>query len=587
MPKHKVSGKIILLIALSTFAITLGLGYYYYHSNNIYGDFHIYVFEEDENISKHCEVTGISFFRSHYLLPNNGRFINNQGRWYFVKLRFVFDQKVIDTGKEISIRFFDHQNNFLARYDYDAETISKAEGHIYVNKIHESHSAQEKLKHLNLLQVFEINVVRYILISIVLLFIVYFIYDYQKRRNRLKIVFYKARFIAIVLLICSVIVMISQFVLLRKVYVYSGVWLLLSVLSGGFLLIAYLLRNNTLKRDNYLTLFSSLMLMLILTEIGLRLFAVNMTYFEQRLSTFSFLREEIPNSRNDLCIREKNINYLLEASEYSFMRMTNSIGISDVETDTAKQDNDFVIIALGDSFTEGDGAHADSTWMKFLEREIGVHDSINYRYINAGICGADPICMYVMLVENLLVYKPDLVITTYGCDLSDVMVRKGLERYDENFKNRFSKTSFAEYIYSLSYIYRLIHHGLLGQDFLFLGDTERMELKAQAIDIFKNSIILYKELALENDFELLCVFYPTKFEIYDEQFEFWDEIIVYANENNVLSLNLLEYYLDVEMIDDSNVQEYYWKIDGHHNAKGYEAFGKGVYYALKNYELID
>ena len=70
-----------------------------------------------------------------------------------------------------------------------------------------------------------------------------------------------------------------------------------------------------------------------------------------------------------------------------------------------------LFVALGDSFTEGDGTPADSTWPKLLEKRLNAaHPSANITTLTGGIGGADPPFEYILLKEKLLTYQPDLVV---------------------------------------------------------------------------------------------------------------------------------------------------------------------------------
>ncbi len=54
--------------------------------------------------------------------------------------------------------------------------------------------------------------------------------------------------------------------------------------------------------------------------------------------------------------------------EFRYTRMSNNLGLSEENIPEVKPANEFRIIGLGDSFTEGVGAPYDSTWVKQLEK---------------------------------------------------------------------------------------------------------------------------------------------------------------------------------------------------------------------------
>ena len=50
---------------------------------------------------------------------------------------------------------------------------------------------------------------------------------------------------------------------------------------------------------------------------------------------------------------------------------------------------------------------------------------------------------------------------------------------------------------------------------------------------------------------------------------------------NFSTIDLLSYYRDSLRINSKNYSDYFWKQDGHHNAKGYNAMAKTVFSVAK------
>jgi len=207
---------------------------------------------------------------------------------------------------------------------------------------------------------------------------------------------------------------------------------------------------------------------------------------------------------------------------------------------------------LGDSFTEGDGAHSDSTWLKFLERNIGKHDSVNYRFMNAGICGSDPVYQYRLLEKRLLPFTPDLIIVCLGYEIDDIIKRGGFER----FEKKGIITDVNELFYATSYIYRLVLHNLFRYNHLLMSKRKYDTEKKNALQIIEQSLLKFKKLSHEVNAQLLLVFYPQKTEVISGKYEHWDDIIVFAEQNDIHFLSLLDYYLNVEKMNISNIHDY-------------------------------
>jgi len=60
-----------------------------------------------------------------------------------------------------------------------------------------------------------------------------------------------------------------------------------------------------------------------------------------------------------------------------------------------------------------------------------------------------------------------------------------------------------------------------------------------------------------------------------------------SKDNKVEVLNMCAYFREKEKINSTNSNDYFWKYDGHHNAKGYAAFARGVEWKLKQTGILD
>jgi len=370
-------------------------------------------------------------------------------------------------------------------------------------------------------------------------------------------------------------IVLIQILIFKRIYIFTGLWLQLSLFFG---LLFILLKIKWFYKSNILLFFVSLSGTIIFLEVLLRLFQIQMTYNEKRSGFYFF------EAYHEYFMRKPNITEFHQTPEYSFKRKTNSLGFSDIEPKNEKEDNDFLIIALGDSFTEGDGADADSTWPKFLERKIGVCDYFNYNYLNAGFCGSDPIYQIKILEDILLSLNPDLLIVSYGySDLYDVIKRGGFERFH---KSGLIIKYPLELFYVTSYVFRIILHNLFRYDYSLLSKSNFEKEKHKALGILKESMLRFNDIAEKNNFDILFVFYPVKHEIYSEQYENFEGLITTAKNLQLNYLDLLDFYLNQQNIDKTEVYSYYWERDGHHNSKGYKAYANGVYSRLVERNML-
>mgnify|MGYP003796313289 CR=1 FL=1 len=366
---------------------------------------------------------------------------------------------------------------------------------------------------------------------------------------------------------------IAQIFYFEQFRVWSGFFIICSF----FLLIIAILNSlkKTKNNKNLILVFSSLFFVILVAELVLRITGLRFTYFEKRFNYYESI--EMQNRIKPFWIRPTHTDYILKTNEFCFDRKSNSYGLICEEPDTAILNNSKVVIALGDSFTEGDGAHKDSTWVKFLERQI-ITDSIEgLSFINAGICGSDPIYEYRLLQEKLLVFNPEVVIVAYGYELTDLIIRGEEERFET--MRPAIKDKWWEPLFAVSHVLRVIIRPFYADASLFISLKDYRYRRNLAIQDLKKSITDFKNLSEENKFKLIIVFYPLYHEIINGKFDYHDELYKYAVDKGISCVNLLNFYLH-SGVNEENVDEYYWPKDKHHNAKGYQLFAEGVYPAV-------
>jgi hypothetical protein len=375
-------------------------------------------------------------------------------------------------------------------------------------------------------------------------------------------------------------------------FMFTGVYL---VTSGVFLIIILwwftlgiiklisLIRREISISKNTTLLVSTIFSTLILVEIILLLTGYNSTSAETR-SKYYYASKYTPSGKDWFHLW--SFDHDLTTDEFCFHRTINSERLSDVDHDIKKDTNEYRIIGLGDSFTEGDGTATDSTWLKFLERDLSKYTlSKKITFINAGVCGSDPVFEYILLKEKLLKYKPDLVIlTTNFSDISDIMIRGGSERFQSDGTLKYNKPPIWEPVYAMSRISRLVFSALdYNEEFM---KNNRIDESYSKSKIFQ-AILKFTELSMLNDFKLIVVFHPSKQEIEQNKMALSDVLDAVRLKTKINYVNMLDYYRTMEHIDSSNCSRYYWVHDGHHNAKGYEVFARGVELKLKEMGILD
>lgn len=353
----------------------------------------------------------------------------------------------------------------------------------------------------------------------------------------------------------------------------------LLVLLGFFLLLIlpFYWHNKKKKGKGYgVALILGLSIAFMLSEISLRVWppdsfpSTGIYYLQLWKQTGPFYHTRKPNTTVDLT-----------SAEFSHKRTTNSLGLSDKEPDTIATANKKLILSLGDSFTEGFGAHADSTWMKFLERQTANHSPDSFAFLNAGVSGSDPFYNYVLLKDKLLPYNPAIVIVTYGYDLDDIIVRGGMERFGTDAKAHFRYFSYTEPFYALSYTFRLLVHEAFGLNHLFMSEKNYENALEIAVETLRESIFFYRGLADVYNFRLLFVFYPQRHNILNGHYGHLGKLVDYTKLCRFHVLDLNEYFINSRGINQTNINNFVWPDDGHYKAAGNQMFGQAVFEKLK------
>ena len=322
----------------------------------------------------------------------------------------------------------------------------------------------------------------------------------------------------------------------------------------------------------------------LIAEGFLRITHSGITYTEAREGVFVNPAERTQKSW--YLIGQPHQTYHLETPEYSFARTINSLGLADKEWTTSKDSNEIRIITLGDSFTEGDGAAFDSTYPRVLERLLKKEfPKVKINVMNAGKCGSDPWFEYKKLSDLLLKYQPNIVVYTNGSNdlLYDHLCYGGMERFlpDSTVKNRIPPHRWMG-LYEVSYLFRIMVK-FVGYDDTFFGIEDREQNKKTSIADAHELSRSFSKLAVQHNFKCIQLIRPEKKDIEDGHYDFnFQELIGKADSlPSYFTFDILGFYKDSLHINQSNVQDYFWQVDGHYNAKGYEAMAKAVYFSIR------
>lgn len=426
------------------------------------------------------------------------------------------------------------------------------------------------------------EIIRYYLI-IILLLILYFVnmvfvvYKYNVKD--------KIRIFSIAFILLALSIHILFYIFTGVYLVTSGIFLILVLwFITWFLtkLVQKILKKVKINKNFFLSI-SSIFSVLLLLEIILLISGYNSTSAETR-SKYYYASKYSPSGKDWFHLW--SFDHDLKTDEFCFHRTLNAERLSDVDHSIKKKHNVYRIIGVGDSFTEGDGTDVDSTWLKFLDRNLTKYPlKKQIEYINAGVCGSDPFFGYILLKEKLLKYKPDLVVLSINSsDIEDISIRGGMERFQNNGTLKYNSPQAFEPLFAICRISRLGYTAIGYNEVLIKYDERNKNYCKEKII---EAIEKFKELGLNNNFDFIVIFNPLKNDFYTKSMELSYVMNEVRTFKNINSFDMLAYYMNIEKIDSTNCSKYYWVNDGHHNAKGYEAFARGVEWKLKEIGIID
>jgi len=207
----------------------------------------------------------------------------------------------------------------------------------------------------------------------------------------------------------------------------------------------------------------------------------------------------------------------------------------------------------------------------FTERKHG-----DITTINAGISGSDIIYQWVLLKEKLVELNPDLLIFEINTsDIIDVIVRGGMERYIGDSIVTFKDPPFFEPFYAASFIFRHVLHDVFDYGFLLVPADEMEGEQLKAIDLINRVLLEIKGYTDQRGIKFLLVLNPWEVDITNKAYSIrnFSEITKGIKD---ISLDLLQYYLSTNSINEENSFEYYWEIDLHYKPKGYWQMGETI-----------
>lgn len=367
----------------------------------------------------------------------------------------------------------------------------------------------------------------------------------------------------------------------------TAVLMILFIITLLWYILKLIAKKIRLSPGKYKTLKTVLIIfgcIWLCAETVLRIAGLNKSYNEQNgsfyVSGYNVIKSYINEEQPDVYCNKPNSTYMSNGKGFFFPVTANNDGFRDINHPITKEENEYRIICLGNSFTEGIGAPYDSTWPALLKEKLKNNTTKKITVLNAGISSSDPFFEYKLLEKKLLKYSPDMVLLALGSsDFEFYRMRGGFERFTGS-GIKYRKAPWWERLYAVSYIFRYAINNILHYNNL-LPQSENQKILIEAEKEISKCINKYYELSRKKNIKLVIV-------IIDDGNPFYIPIIKKLKKENIIPVfDLRDYNNNIAGINPGNRSGLYWETDGHFNSKGYNLMAKGIEWNLKQAGILD
>ena len=392
---------------------------------------------------------------------------------------------------------------------------------------------------------------------------------------------------------CNILLLIYfESLIFKKSFNTYSCFIFYFLILNALLILTFVLGKIFKKPEFSLNLRISLvviMFILFVIELILRSLQINATYFEKTYGQSNTgIYTNATNFRRKLTFTPNSeLNHTNQ--EFKYYRKIYKEGFTQPLPSETKKKDEFRILALGDSYTEGVGSSSDSTWVELLKTTLNESDSIqHFTLFNAGVSGSDPVLEYVLLTEVLQSYTPDMVIVMINeSDIIDFIIRGGLERLAEKDTIKVKEGPWWEWAFNISFVTRLVAINVFNYNHLLLSKSAMEQETTLAIEKIHKTLEKFKAYTKKNDMKLLTVFVPSPYElVYENKYKF-KTLLEKINKEDIASIDMFKKFSDEINYNPKLLDKYYWKIDGHCKPAGYNYIAKTIYTYIKEKGLKD
>jgi hypothetical protein len=267
-------------------------------------------------------------------------------------------------------------------------------------------------------------------------------------------------------------------------------------------------------------------------------------------------------------------------NEFNYTNQINEYGHREVPIDKFLSDTTSVrVLCIGDSFTEGDGAPYDSSWVRRLEFLVNNNCPNNFSFYNAGVCGSD-VVYNNKIIEELLVpsMSPQIIIEAVnGSDIPDIIYSGGGERFNIDGTTSAKVGPQWEKWYKRIHVFRALVRTLGGYDENLMRNWGREKNDNEAMDTIVQYVNRTAEFCAKNNIKYISIFHPVPSMVEnggEEEFEVLMNKIIHKPYASDIYKLMLDYF------SDRNVLDYSWEENAHFNGRGYYLMGDLIYQLL-------
>ncbi|HLP52850.1 MAG TPA: hypothetical protein VK154_18305 [Chitinophagales bacterium] len=322
------------------------------------------------------------------------------------------------------------------------------------------------------------------------------------------------------------------------------------------LLLWFSVRGKKARTGNAMVAALSVIITLLVIELVLTIALRSPLYNKFKYDARNYYHTWPPNQVHQLI-----------SSEFGYERHANHLGFADKEWTLSKQGKKR-IIALGDSFTEGDGAPPDSAFPALLQQMLNTsNDSVPWEVLNAGTCGSDPVFDFEKLNGLLMPYQPDIVVQVISARdfTSDIEKRGGFERFKPGKTIAYKPLPAWFYPAAVSNICQIVLGAIQYLGYPLAGDENALKIKETELEIIDR----YTTMARHKNFKVVFVVLPYGPEVSAGSYKYDFATLKSSLPHQAQLIDLLPAYRRWLAENDKKVTDVYWAYDGHHNATGY------------------